>query len=93
MYQYSVGQVTKWPSIVAFAGEADVGFVFVALSVDTHLHGQLQEDGEKPEAGQFRYFLTQVAQVTKVQADNLKKRESRISRTLTLTKQMYKQTT
>ena len=78
MYQYSVGQVTKWPSIVAFAGEADVGFVFVALSVDTHLHGQLQEDGEKPEAGQFRHFLPQVAQVTKVQADNLKKEESRM---------------
>ena len=78
MCQYSVGQVTKWTSIVAFADEADVGFVFVALSVDTHLHGQLQEDGEKPEAGQFRHFLTQVAQVTKVQADNLKKEESRI---------------
>ena len=91
MYQYSVGQVTKWPSIVAFAGEADVGFVFVAL--EAHLHGQLQEDGEKPEAGQFRYFLTQVAQVTKVQADNLKKKGSRISRTLTLTKEKYKQTT
>ena len=51
MYQYSVGQVTKWTSIVAFADEADVGFVFVALEVDTHLHRQLQEDGEKPEAG------------------------------------------
>ena len=68
-------------------------FVFVALEVDTHLHGQLQEDGEKPEAGQFRYFLTQVAKVTKVQADNLKKKESSILRTLTVTKQMYKQTT
>ena len=93
MYQYSVGQVTKWTSIVAFADEADVGFVFVALEVDTHLHGQLQEDGEKPESGQFWHFLTQVAEVTKVQADNLKKKESRISRTLTLTNQMYKQTT
>ena len=85
MYQYSVGQETKWTSIVAFADEADVGFVFVALEVDTHLHGQLQEDGEKPESGQFRHFLTQVAKVTKVQADNLKKKESRLSRTLTLT--------
>ena len=63
---------------MAFADEADVGFVFVALEVDTHLHWQLQEDGEKPESGQFRYFLAQVAQITKVQADNLKKEESRI---------------
>ena len=72
---------------MAFADEADVGFVFVALEVDTHLHGQLQEDGEKPEAGQFWHFLPQVAKVTKVQADNLKKKESSISRRLTLTKQ------
>ena len=47
----------------------------MALADDTHLHGQLQEDGEKPEAGQFWHFLTQVAQVTKVQADNLHTRE------------------
>ena len=36
LYQYSVGQETKWTSIVAFADEADVGFVFVAQEVNVY---------------------------------------------------------
>ena len=36
-----------------------------------HLHGQLEENCEKPEAGKLWNSLAKVAQVAKVQSDHL----------------------
>ena len=42
-----------------------------AALIDNNLHGQLEEYGEKPEAGELGHSLAKVAQVAKVQSDHL----------------------